>query len=68
LPAEICLCCCLSRLCEVAHLISFHHDPNHTDSDIDIDIDIDAMMSESIAHTRPQFNVTAGREGALFTL
>jgi ribonuclease BN (tRNA processing enzyme) len=51
-----------ARVCGVDHLISFHHDPNHTDSDID------AMMSESIAHTRPQFTVSAGREGALFTL
>jgi len=51
-----------ARLCEVDHLISFHHDPNHTDSDID------EMLSESIAATRPGFTVTAGREGAEFTL
>ena len=49
-------------LCEVAQLVSFHHDPNHTDSDIDL------MTAESIALTNPAFEVIAGCEGAVFTL
>lgn len=49
-------------LCDVARLISFHHDPNHSDSDLD------RMTAESIAEVNPAFQVTAGCEGAIFNL
>jgi phosphoribosyl 1,2-cyclic phosphodiesterase len=51
-----------ASLCEVGRLVSFHHDPNHTD------VDIDQLTAESIAAARPGFEVTAGCEGALFAL
>ncbi len=51
-----------ARLCEVGKLITFHHDPNHTDNDLD------QLTAESIAAVNPDFKVTAGKEGALFGL
>ncbi len=51
-----------ANLCEVARLVSFHHDPNHSDSDLD------RMTAESIAEAKPAFQVTAGCEGATFDL
>ncbi|HWS26340.1 MAG TPA: MBL fold metallo-hydrolase [Xanthomonadales bacterium] len=51
-----------ARLCEVNHLVSFHHDPNHSDQDLDL------ITAESIAVANPGFAVTAGCEGAVFLL
>lgn len=51
-----------ARLCEVGRLVSFHHDPNHSD------VDIDQMTAASIAELEPDFEVTGGREGAVFVL
>jgi phosphoribosyl 1,2-cyclic phosphodiesterase len=49
-------------MCEVDRLVSFHHDPNHSDSDLD------RLTAESIAEAKPAFQVTAGCEGAVFEL
>ncbi|MGQ0801720.1 MAG: MBL fold metallo-hydrolase [Pseudomarimonas sp.] len=51
-----------ASLCEVARLVSFHHDPNHSDTDLD------RMTAESVAEAMPTFQVTAGCEGATFVL
>jgi len=51
-----------ARLCEVGRLVSFHHDPNHSDADID------RITGESIAVIKPAFEVLGGREGACFAL
>jgi len=51
-----------ANLCEVARLVSFHHDPNHSDTDLD------RMTAESVAEAMPTFQVTAGCEGATFVL
>lgn len=51
-----------AKLCEVDHLVSFHHDPNHSDRDLD------RIIGESIDETRPTFTVTGGCEGAVFAL
>ena len=49
-------------LCEVKKLVSFHHDPNHTD------LALDLLTSEAIAEARPSFEVVGGLEGGVFTL
>lgn len=51
-----------AALCEVNHLISFHHDPNHSDGEIDL------ITAESVAAANPTFTVTAGCESAEFVL
>lgn len=51
-----------AALCEVDQLVSFHHDPNHTDNDLD------RIIGESIAEAKPQFKVIGGCEGAVFAL
>jgi phosphoribosyl 1,2-cyclic phosphodiesterase len=52
----------LARLAGVRRLVTFHHDPSHSDDDID------RMTAEAVAATRPGFAVTAGAEGAIFDL
>ncbi len=49
-------------LCEVKKLVSFHHDPNHTDLALDI------LTSEAIAEAKPSFEVIGGLEGSVFAL
>lgn len=49
-------------LTEVKQLVSFHHDPGHTDTDLD------RLMAQAIDETRPAYRVTPGIEGAVFEL
>ena len=49
-------------LCEVKKLVSFHHDPNHTD------LALDLLTSEAIAEARPSYEVIGGLEGSVFSL
>lgn len=46
-----------ARLAEVKQLITFHHDPGHSDDMID------RMMAETIGELRPGYQVTPGMEG-----
>ncbi len=50
------------HLCEVKKLVSFHHDPNHTD------IALDLLTAEAIDEARPSYEVVGGLEGSVFTL
>jgi len=47
-------------LCEVKQLVSFHHDPDHTDAQIDL------MMERARDARNPGYVVTPGTEGAAF--
>jgi ribonuclease BN (tRNA processing enzyme) len=47
---------------QVRHLVPFHHDPNHNDAMLD------GLISREIDTHHPHFAVTAGTEGATFTL
>jgi len=49
-------------LCEVGQLVSFHHDPDHTDAQIDL------MMDRARDARNPGYKVTPGTEGAAFRL
>ncbi len=51
-----------AALANAKHLVTFHHDPSHTDEDID------RLTAEAVAAARPAFRVTAGAEGATFAL
>lgn len=51
-----------AELCEVKHLVTFHHDPDHTD------LDLDRLMTEAIADANPQYVVTTGAEGSTFEI
>ena len=51
-----------ARLSGVKNLVSFHHDPGHTDADID------RLMEEAMADAKPACRVTPGVEGATFQL
>src|SRR4029079_13644435 len=51
-----------AELAAVRHLVTFHHDPGHSDDTID------RLTAEAIAAARPSFHVTAGAEGASFAL
>ncbi len=51
-----------AEICNVKHLIPFHHDPNHTDDTIT------QMVNETTHSQVPEFEVTAAREGAVFKL
>lgn len=51
-----------ARLCEARHLVTFHHDPGHSDQELD------RLTAESIATVNPDFAVTGGCEGAVFVL
>ena len=47
-------------LCDVKQLVSFHHDPDHTDAQIDL------MMDRARDARNPGYEVTPGMEGAAF--
>lgn len=49
-------------LVEVKQLVTFHHDPDHTDANLD------EMTAQAIDATQPAYQVTAGMEGAEFDL
>jgi phosphoribosyl 1,2-cyclic phosphodiesterase len=49
-------------LAGVRHLVTFHHDPGHSDDDVD------RMTAAALAAAKPPFAVTAGAEGATFEL
>jgi phosphoribosyl 1,2-cyclic phosphodiesterase len=51
-----------AALAGAKHVVTFHHDPNHTDDDLD------RITAEATAAARPAFAVTAGAEGAVFEL
>lgn len=51
-----------ATLAKVKHLVTFHHDPTHTDEDLD------RFLAKVLATTTPNFTVTPGREGASFIL
>jgi phosphoribosyl 1,2-cyclic phosphodiesterase len=51
-----------ATLAGVRHLVTFHHDPAHADDDID------GATAAAMAAMRPEIVVTAGAEGAVFTL
>jgi phosphoribosyl 1,2-cyclic phosphodiesterase len=51
-----------AALARVRHLVTFHHDPGHADDDLD------RLTAAAVAAARPAFPVTAGAEGATFTL
>lgn len=52
----------LAQLAGARRLVTFHHDPGHSDDDID------RLTAEAVAATRPDFPVTPGAEGAVFDL
>jgi phosphoribosyl 1,2-cyclic phosphodiesterase len=51
-----------ARQAAVKRLVTFHHDPSHTDADID------RLTGAAVAAARPTFAVSAGAEGAVFEL
>jgi phosphoribosyl 1,2-cyclic phosphodiesterase len=51
-----------AALAGVRHLVTFHHDPAHDD------YDIDRLTAAATAALRPEFQVTAGAEGATFEI
>ena len=51
-----------AKLAQVKHLVTFHHDPVHTDDDLD------RLLAEAIAQATPDFAVTPGTEGTVFEL
>jgi phosphoribosyl 1,2-cyclic phosphodiesterase len=51
-----------AELARARHLVLFHHDPGHSDEDLD------RMFGQAVAAAEPRFEVTGGREGAVFAL
>ncbi|MBI5880255.1 MAG: MBL fold metallo-hydrolase [Chloroflexi bacterium] len=51
-----------ARIAEAKHLITFHHDPDHSDADLD------RIMGQAIEQAKPEFGVTTGAEGETFQL
>jgi phosphoribosyl 1,2-cyclic phosphodiesterase len=51
-----------TALARARHLVTFHHDPAHTD-----DV-IDRLTADAVAAARPAFTVSPGTEGATFAL
>ncbi|MBL0142369.1 MAG: MBL fold metallo-hydrolase [Betaproteobacteria bacterium] len=49
-------------LTEVKQLVTFHHDPDHTDADID------RMMAQANEERKPVYRLTPGMEGTVFEL
>jgi phosphoribosyl 1,2-cyclic phosphodiesterase len=49
-----------ATLTRARHLVTFHHDPAHSDDDID------RLTADALRAARPAFRVTAGAEGAEF--
>jgi phosphoribosyl 1,2-cyclic phosphodiesterase len=51
-----------AALARVRHLVTFHHDPAHTDAALD------RLTADATATARPAFAVSPGTEGAVFDL
>ena len=51
-----------ARLVDARHLVTFHHDPDHSDADLE------RMTAEAVEDAQPAFSVTIGAEGARFEL
>jgi phosphoribosyl 1,2-cyclic phosphodiesterase len=51
-----------AELARVRHLVTFHHDPSHSDDDID------RLTTAATKARAPGFDVTAGAEGAVFVV
>lgn len=51
-----------ARIAETKHLVTFHHDPDHSDADLD------HYTARAIEEFKPQFAVTAGAESETFRL
>lgn len=51
-----------AAMCDVGHLVPFHHDPGHDDATLD------QLFGEAIADLRPGFRVTPAMEGGAFAL
>jgi phosphoribosyl 1,2-cyclic phosphodiesterase len=51
-----------AALARVRHLVTFHHDPSHSDTDIE------AMITSAPSRSELGFELTAGAEGATFDL
>jgi len=51
-----------AQLVDARRLVTFHHDPDHSDADIE------RITSEAVAEAQPAFSVTIGAEGARFEL
>ena len=52
----------LAELARARHLVTFHHDPGHSDDDID------RMLADGRAIAGPSLALSAGAEGAVFDL
>ena len=51
-----------AALVDARRLVTFHHDPQHTDDDLDL------LSAQAIDAAKPEFPVDAGIEGATFDL
>ena len=51
-----------AELVGARHLVTFHHDPTHSDDDVD------RMTAAATGAAKPGFTVTVGAEGAVFDL
>jgi phosphoribosyl 1,2-cyclic phosphodiesterase len=51
-----------AQLARAQRLVTFHHDPTHSDDDID------RLTASATSEAQPAFRVTAGAEGAVFQL
>jgi phosphoribosyl 1,2-cyclic phosphodiesterase len=51
-----------AALARVRHLVTFHHDPAHTDDALD------RLTADAVAAAQPAFTVSSGTEGAVFEL
>jgi phosphoribosyl 1,2-cyclic phosphodiesterase len=49
-------------LVEVKHLVTFHHDPGHTDEDLD------RMTAEALDEAKPAYRVSPGIEGTMIEI
>lgn len=51
-----------ARLAEARQLVTFHHDPEHSDADLE------RLMFQAIEEVKPEYRVTTGAEGDVFEL
>lgn len=51
-----------AALTDTRRLVTFHHDPDHTDTDLD------RLMAEAVQEARPTFQITPGCEGLSFAV
>jgi phosphoribosyl 1,2-cyclic phosphodiesterase len=51
-----------AALARVRHLVTFHHDPTHTDDELD------RLTADAVRAAQPAFPVSPGTEGAVFAL